>query len=124
MVNSATLSHLFAQGSVSAALLQGDAKYRAAVTEHFSKRWPTATFTHVPASAVRFVYAIITPRCGALADELFFFSAVNLLQHARDVEQRGFRVAVCKVNDATDPAVLRARRAKRKSKTKLLAQTP
>ena len=94
MTSSATLSHLFSQGSVSAQLLRGNIQYRAKVEEiglstraDFDLATPTPTF----------VYAIATDKPGDLADTLFFFSLVNLAEHAKTIRSFGYGVAVCRI---------------------------
>ena len=49
-------------------------------------------------SSWTFVYAIATDKVEPLAKSLFFFSKVNLVTHARDIESRGFRVALAKID--------------------------
>jgi uncharacterized protein (TIGR04141 family) len=91
LTKSATLSHLFSQGSVSAQLYNGEEPYRARVEGAVPAGGTANNLTPT------IVYAIGTSRPGALADELFFFSKVNLLSHARIVRQCGLKVALAKI---------------------------
>ncbi|WP_084701305.1 TIGR04141 family sporadically distributed protein [Streptacidiphilus anmyonensis] len=46
----------------------------------------------------RMVLAIATDKTGDLADSLYFFSKVNLVQKLSDFRRSGFRVALAKVD--------------------------
>jgi uncharacterized protein (TIGR04141 family) len=96
MKDSATLSHLFSQGSVSARLLKLDSTYEKAVGKLFQEHFKRHRF-EPHTQRVRVVYAIATSKPGALADSLFFFSIVNLLQHVEDARMAGFDVALCRI---------------------------
>lgn len=91
---SATLSHLFAQGAVSADLYRGEETYRQRVHDAAPAM---ASGGNLPDDPV-IVYAIGTDLPGPLKNSLFFFSKVNLVTHARDIRRRGLRVAVAKIN--------------------------
>ncbi|WP_199443845.1 DUF6119 family protein [Umezawaea beigongshangensis] len=91
---SSTLSHLFSQASVSAALMN-EADYRNKVVEHLGGVLANASFgTHADWT---FVYAIATKKPGRLADSLFFFSKVNLFRHAKIIRSCGFKVALARI---------------------------
>lgn len=92
MHRSSTLSHLFCQGSVSAVLLHDSKKYQKEIVAK-AKRQSGTLFSPVPT----FVFCIATERPGTLADELFLFSAINLLNHAKIIERLGYKVAVAKI---------------------------
>lgn len=92
LTKSATLSHLFGQGSVSAQLYSGEEPYR----ERVENAVPAGGSANNGAPTI--VYAIGTDRPGALADTLFFFSKVNLLSHAKTVRQCGLKVAIAKID--------------------------
>jgi len=93
MVSSATLSHLFSQGSVSATLLKEYEVYRATVQDLARNKWSD---WQLP-SSVAIVYAIPTNKDDDLSDELFFFSKINLVNNARVVRRLGYSVGLCKV---------------------------
>lgn len=94
MHSSATLSHLFAQASVTARLLKTDRQYADAMCTKLRERWPDREFN---LDALRFVYAIPTKKPGPLADCLFFFSVVNLIEHVQRIQLAGFGVNLCKI---------------------------
>ncbi|RKH02841.1 hypothetical protein D7V97_27375 [Corallococcus sp. CA053C] len=97
MKDSATLSHLFGQGSVSATVFKLESTHADRVKDHFHGFYGNArAFDHVE-GPLWVVYAIATSKPGHLADTLFFFSVVNLLQHARTVRLAGFEVALCRI---------------------------
>lgn len=91
---SSTLSHLFAQGSVSATLMN-EPRYQKKLMKHLGKIDSKPNYGS--AADWTFVYAIATEKTGALADSLFFFSRVNLVTHTREIQSRGFKVAVAKI---------------------------
>ncbi|HZI86516.1 MAG TPA: DUF6119 family protein [Pyrinomonadaceae bacterium] len=93
---SATLSHLFSQGSVSATLFNDYSQYR----EYLHKQLPTPK-PFDPAKPdnrdFRIVYAITTDSAKSLVDTLPFFSKINLRNHRRTIERLGFALALCKI---------------------------
>lgn len=99
--SSATLSHLFSQGSVSAELFLQDPDLREQVHQKLIFLGKTAhaqLITHTPppiAAHFEVVYAIIarTDQHG-LSRRLPFFSAVNLTHHARRMQNLGFHVSL------------------------------
>ncbi|MFM9272819.1 TIGR04141 family sporadically distributed protein [Pseudarthrobacter sp. NKDBFgelt] len=94
MESSATLSHLFSQAAVSAELYGEDAAgYRAHVSKKFNGQFKSSTLPTNP----RMVLAIATEKPGPLADVLFFFSKVNLVQRKRSIERSGFTLALAKI---------------------------
>lgn len=94
MNDSATLSHLFSQASVSSRLLQIAPKYKQAVIAHGKRKWRDFELLERPT----FVYAIPTEKSGTLAQTLFFFSKVTLLIHAKDIISHGHNVALYKID--------------------------
>jgi len=94
MTSSATLSHLFAQGTVSARLFRTIAEYRKVVKQAFRNMYGTDFDDHSP---LRVVYAIGTEKERPLAKSLFFFSLVNLVQHKEMLDAMGVRVALCRI---------------------------
>ncbi len=115
MDKSSTLSHLFAQGSVSAALLRRHDGYLKRVNEIGAAHWPAdwKPLTGASLNTVTFIYAIASRRGGSLAETMFFFSQVNLLFHVKMIRQTGCDVALCKI-EYEEPAVApkKARRQK------------
>lgn len=97
MRDSATLSHLFSQGSVSATVFTSDSDHASEVKKRFHDFYGARHAFDQAKSRPRVVYAIATSRQGALADTLFFFSVVNLLQHVENVRGAGFDVALCRI---------------------------
>lgn len=91
---SSTLSHLFAQGGVSASLMN-EPTYQERVLSHLHELDASATYGS-PGDWT-FVYAIAIDKPGPLAESLFFFSQANLVTHARDIRGRGFQVALCRI---------------------------
>ena len=94
MESSATLSHLFGQGTVSARLFRAHGEYRRRVEERFRGRYGTDLEQRAD---LRVVFAIGTPKDGPLSESLFFFSLVNLAQHKQMLDAMGYRVAVCRI---------------------------
>jgi uncharacterized protein (TIGR04141 family) len=93
---SATLSHLFSQGSVSATLFNDYRQYR----EYLHKQLPTPKPfdpTKSDNRDFRIVYAITSDSAKTLVNTLPFFSKINLRNHRRTVERLGFRLALCKI---------------------------
>jgi len=105
---SATLSHLFAQGTVSALTFINDDEYRTelrglinqTVPQDSSDKWlnliPPAGNT-VERSKYRVTYAVITDSKREGRNWLPFFSKLNLMQHAKQLVSSGFEVAVARV---------------------------
>ncbi|WP_375770125.1 TIGR04141 family sporadically distributed protein [Archangium gephyra] len=97
MKDSATLSHLFGQGSVSATLFRSVPAYAEELKARYQAFYGGKVAFDAVKSPPRVVYAIATTKEGELADTLFFFSLVNLLQHIAQVRVAGFDVALCKI---------------------------
>lgn len=105
---SATLSHLFAQGTVSARTFFSDALYRdkirdviaTAVADDARVNWldlvPPGD-QPVDRSRYRVTYAVVTNSTRAGNDWLPFFSKLNLMQQGRQIEMLGFKVAISRV---------------------------
>lgn len=94
MRSSATLSHLFAQGSVSARLLKMNEVYIEALLSLLKRRWPEKTFNR---DQFQFLYAISTDKRGPIADCLFFFSMINLMEHVQRIQLAGYKASLCKI---------------------------
>jgi uncharacterized protein (TIGR04141 family) len=94
MGSSSTLSHLFAQGSVSARLLREHPPYRAKLIQIACTKWPGWDVN----AGTTFVFAIPSEKTGRLCEHLFLFSKINLIEHRRIIERLGYRVALCKID--------------------------
>jgi len=96
MTRSSTLSHLFMQGQVSAQLLTANLEgYRERIMQDLQLLDPAATFG--TSSDWTLVYAIATPKPGALATSLYFFSKVALYHVSQQLRSLGIRVAVARI---------------------------
>lgn len=106
---SATLSHLFAQGTVAARAFLGDGSVRKRVHEILEKKgkktdeWlsviPGET-TRPIASEYEVVYAVIIKPNGEWPSSLPFFSQLNLMQHAKLLHELGYRVMLDQIVEA------------------------
>jgi uncharacterized protein (TIGR04141 family) len=98
--SSGTLSHLFSQGSVSSDLFLQDEQLRNAVRQRLNELDKPAQAALIPndrpePSNYEVVYAVIAPPVhGAWPPSLPFFSSVNLMHHAKRVQNLGFRVSL------------------------------
>lgn len=112
---SSTLSHLFAQGSVSALALLDDTDYRsrvrAAIVERAGPRDPAPWLAAVPenapvgyASKLKVSYVVIANSDKTGHQWLPFFSQLNLMQHARPLRNAGIEVTVTRVGVADESA--------------------
>lgn len=121
-LSSSSLSHLFAQGSVSADLLLMSQPFRERVIEAIQKAAaakgvspaPFLTFDAggIVPSRYEIVYGIIDPWKGrALVDALPFFSKVNLRRHTEDLRRMGYRVSYRRIDVAA--AATRGQTARR-----------
>jgi uncharacterized protein (TIGR04141 family) len=112
---SSTLSHLFAQGNVSAATFIGDGYFRneirQLVTSKVSSEQQTDWLNLVPEDVDRvdrsrycITFAVITSSNAAGRDWLPFFSKLNLMQQGRQLRTMGLELAISRVaieaNDA------------------------
>lgn len=93
MTSSATMSHLFAQGLVSADLLRRVTEYKTELAEKFKDEYG---FEYNDGRG-RVVYAIGTDKEGPIADSLFFFSMVHLAQAVDRLKSMNWPVAICKI---------------------------
>lgn len=102
---SSTLSHLFAQGSVSATTFVSDGPYRDELRSAISAAAPPADRTKwldlVPDSATSvnkqrytICYVVLTKNPQPGTDWLPFFSKLNLMQHGRTLANMGFDFTV------------------------------
>lgn len=107
MRSSSTLSHLFAQGSVSARLMRESADYLCRINQMVAGLWPNVVVTPADLPTTVIVYAIPTEKAGPLSSCMFFFSLVNLLTHVQAIRRVGCRVAICKIDyESTEPQVV------------------
>ncbi|MCP3060136.1 TIGR04141 family sporadically distributed protein [Myxococcus sp. K38C18041901] len=95
--DSATLSHLFSQATVSADLFRQHAPYRDKFVTEVTRQWPSQTFSHEDIDSLRFVYALGTERTEPLLEILPIFSKVMLLKHARMLQRTRFKVEIARV---------------------------
>lgn len=109
---SSTLSHLFAQGSISALALLDDGEYRSrvrtAIVERAGTRDPGPWLSAVPelapsgyASTLRVSYVVIVGSDKPGLQWLPFFSQLNLMQHARPLRNAGVTVTVTRIGVAS-----------------------
>lgn len=95
---SATLSHLFSQGSVSATLFSDYLDYRKDFYKKVYKKLPKIFDPDAyKNSDFTVVYAISSDSAKPLAEALPFFSKVNLRNQRRTIERMGFKLALCKI---------------------------
>lgn len=96
---SATLSHLFAQGSVSLQLLADYAKYRSFFCKRTNDHFSTKEFKpeKLKVSDYSVVYAIATSRTSSFSKIIPFFSKINILTHIRIIKMKGAKVALYKI---------------------------
>jgi len=106
---SSTLSHLFAQGAVSASTFNGDGVFRDEIRNLIATTVPIAKQPHwlglVPANgsqvdkakySVSFVVIANSTKTGS--DWLPFFSKLNLMQHGKQLRDLGFTVSITRVD--------------------------
>ncbi|POH69955.1 MULTISPECIES: DUF6119 family protein [Cryobacterium] len=107
---SSTLSHLFAQGSVSASTFLSDPSYRDELRKEIVSSVPIASqgawLDLVPdgTSAVdksRYVvsYVVLAKSTKPGMEWLPFFSKLNLMQHGKQLASLGFKVSVTRLNN-------------------------
>ena len=123
-LSSSSLSHLFAQGTVSADLLLMSREYREKTIEAIEKAAqskgvrsdPFMTFDvdSVTPSRHEIVYGIIESWNGrSLTEALPFFSKVNLRRHSEDLRRMGYRVSYRKIDVAAPPTRSATKRRRR-----------
>jgi uncharacterized protein (TIGR04141 family) len=96
---SATLSHLFAQGSISMQLLRELSPYREFVVRKVNEEFPDfgLSIENFPYDESTLVYAISTDKSDDIRNVLPFFSKVNLLHHINLIRRLGIKVALYKI---------------------------
>lgn len=104
--SSSSLSHLFAQGSVSGNLFLSNSDFRSELRAKLDPRFHSLVPPHRPDAALfEVVYAIIGRWDGAaLTARLPFFSKVNLRHHADLLRTLGYRVTYKPVDLRQPPA--------------------
>jgi uncharacterized protein (TIGR04141 family) len=89
------LSHLFGQASGSADLLHRHAPFITEMKGRFEKQWPGTVFEK--AGRPKVVLAIARPPGGDIFGKMLL-SKINVLEHARRIQGRGFEFAICRVD--------------------------
>ncbi|NDW17249.1 hypothetical protein GTQ48_17170 [Alteromonas genovensis] len=104
---SAGLSHLFAQGSVSAEVLLGDKEFRKATRKALKRvcngLQNTVSLDNFKSDGVEVVFVILGEDSSTLKDNLPFFSKVNLSKAFESLSQRGFAVQIAGVGTVPKP---------------------
>jgi len=106
--HSATLSHLFAQGTVSAETFIGDSNFRAKLVEYLGQSGDNfaeliEANNRPQASDFEVVYAIVTNTDGAWPLCLPFFSRLHLKQAVQRLRIFGFNVSTIKIPEISAP---------------------
>ena len=104
---SATLSHLFAQGTVSARVFLQDGQARTQVRDHLKRKKANVGFLSlIPGPATRpspgdyeVLYAIITKPSPNWPLSLPFFSQLNLMQNAKLLQGLGYKVILQEIKE-------------------------
>lgn len=113
-LGSSSLSHLFAQGSVSADLFLMSEEYRRATLDkikeqekssaideddnNYKGRFSTFSVSGIAPGDYEVVYAIVAKWNGrSLVQSLPFFSKVNLRRHYEDLRRMGYKVSMAKI---------------------------
>lgn len=95
---SAQLSHLFAQGKVSAECFSSDESFRKQVVEIAIEKFGSEPFdaaSKPKSDEYEVVYAIIDDKDSDINTKLPFFSKVNLMLTAQELERMHFKYSVC-----------------------------
>jgi uncharacterized protein (TIGR04141 family) len=101
---SATLSHLFSQGSVSADLFSDFRQYQDIFLDRVNSKWPGDIFDQEKLKLLIFVYAIGTDKDADLIDTLPIFSKINLLKHTKIISKLNHKVELAKIKMISDSA--------------------
>lgn len=107
---SATLSHLFAQGTVSATSLMSDPEFRMRVRQVITDKMQGAAApwlalipdenSSVVASNFNVAYVVLTkPLRAGVSDWMPFFSKLNLMQHSTRLKSMNFEVSVSRLDN-------------------------
>ncbi len=98
---SATLSHLFSQGRISAKLFKGSDEFRIKVAVKIPKKSVSKLINihgAVDAAKYKIVYAIVTKANPIWPRSLPFFSKLNLKNAAEELYLMGFQVSLVRIN--------------------------
>jgi len=96
---SSTLSHLFSQGYVSAALFVDEKRYREFILDKCPDEWEILFDVEYPENRdITFVFAIASESQENLTEVLPFFSKVNLRHARKSIERLGFNVKLYKID--------------------------
>lgn len=99
---SATLSHLFSQGSVSADLFKDFSQYQDTFLDKVRCKWPEETYDKDMLNSLTFVYAIGASEDANLIEALPIFSKINLLKHAKIISKLNYKVEIAKIKMILD----------------------
>ena len=101
---SATLSHLFAQGTVSAECFISDAEFRKnlrkCLEEQGGRFYQAIPLDRPEPSRFGVIYAIITKRSKDWPLNLPFFSRLNLMNAAHHLARLSFKVSLIRIEEA------------------------
>lgn len=95
---SAQLSHLFSQGKVAAECFVSDVAFRKQVSDIAIGKFGTKVFDYTQrpqSNEFEIVYAIIDTKDSTIGDKLPFFSKVNLMITAQELDLIHFKFSVC-----------------------------
>jgi uncharacterized protein (TIGR04141 family) len=95
---SAQLSHLFAQGKVSAECFSSDEVFRKQIVDIAKNKFGVEPFNasvKPTSNEYEIVYAIIDDKDTEIDEKLPFFSKVNLMMTAQELERMHFRYSIC-----------------------------
>lgn len=92
---SSALSHLFGQASGSADLLSRHQPFYLEMKQRYEARWAGTRFED--AGKPKVVLAIARPTGAELFGRMLL-SRLNVLEHARRVQSRGFELVICRVD--------------------------
>ncbi len=97
---SSQLSHLFAQGRVSAECFASDESFRKQVSNKAKRRFGVELFDpskKLQSDEFEVVYAIIHKKTENLISTLPFFSKVNLMMTAQELDRMHYKYSICPV---------------------------
>lgn len=97
---SAQLSHLFAQGKISAECFVSDESFRKQVSDIAIEKFGEEAFDYrakPQSNEYEVVYAIIDDKESSLTKKLPFFSKVNLMLTVQELDRMHFKCSVCLV---------------------------
>lgn len=97
--SSATLSHLFSQGSISIEMMRNVPEYREKLVKAIYKKFNDFEYSidNFPYDKSTVVYAISTEKDGDIRKIIPFFSKINLLQHTKRINELGMDVQLFKI---------------------------